>query len=254
MSLEARDVTVRRGGREVLVDVSLETVRGAVTGVLGPNGAGKSSLLLAMLGALPEGLERGEVTLEGRPLPSWTADERAQRVAYVPQSTELTAPLTVRSVVAMGRRARRGWAPWSTPRGDGAVDEAMERTDVAGLAERRFDALSGGEQRRVLLARALATEARVVLLDEPAASLDVGHGLALYARLRELAVDDYALLVVMHDLDDALRFTDRAIMLDGGRVVAAGPTEEVITSERIGKVYGVHMHADAGLRFSRGDV
>jgi len=249
VSLEAREVTVRRGGREVLVDVSLDVEAGAVTGVLGPNGAGKSSLLLALLGALPDGLAKGEVTLEGRPLADWSAGERAQRVAYVPQVTELTAPLSVRSVVNMGRRATSGWAPWSSLGRDAVVDEAMARTDVTGLAERRFDALSGGEQRRVLLARALATEARVVLLDEPAASLDVGHALALYGRLRELARDGYAVVVVLHDLDDALRFTDRALLLEGGAAVAMGPTSAVITPERIEVVYGVTMQTDAGLRF-----
>ncbi len=231
------------------MEVSLAVEAGAVTGVLGPNGAGKSSLLLALLGALADGLDAGEVTLEGRPLSAWSAGERAQRVAYVPQTTELTAPLSVRSVVAMGRQARTGWSPWSQLGADEVVDDAMARTDVTGLSERRFDELSGGEQRRVLLARALATEARVVLLDEPAASLDVGHALSLYGRLRELAADGYAVVVVLHDLDDALRFTDRALLLREGREVAMGPTPEVITPERIETVYGVRMRREAGLRF-----
>ncbi|MEM6791433.1 MAG: ABC transporter ATP-binding protein [Myxococcota bacterium] len=248
--LEARAVTVVRGGRPVVRDVSLAVSAGTVTGVLGPNGAGKSTLLLTLLGALPsgrrEGRTAGSVSLEGRPLETWTAPQRAMRIAYVPQRTELSAPLSVASVVALGRHAH---GQTRASERDPAVAAALDRAEVGALAGRRFDTLSGGERRRVLLARALATEARVLLLDEPAASLDVGHGLIMYAQLRALAADGYAIAVVLHDLDDALRFTDRALLLQEGRGVADGPTASVLSTARVASVYGVDMVPKAGLRF-----
>jgi iron complex transport system ATP-binding protein len=241
-----RGLAVRRGERLVLDGVDVDIAASSVTGILGPNGAGKSTLLMAMAGLLRyEGL----IELEGRSLSQWKPPERARRLAYVPQRSGLSAPLPVRAVVAQGRYPHHG--PLAAPRRSDweAVAHAMERADVTAIAERPFDALSGGEQRRVLLARALATEARVILLDEPTASLDVGHALALHALLRTLARDGYAVAVVLHHLDDARERTDRALLLKDGRVVAFGPSLEVVAADRVRATYGVELIERGGLGF-----
>lgn len=248
--IEAKDLCVRRGARRILDGVAFEARAGDVTAILGPNGAGKSTLLKALAGLLP--IERGEVCLEGITLGELNARERATRLAYVPQRTLLSSGLPVATVVAHGRYAHTRGLGRPGPADLEAIASAMERTDVAGLGSRRFDRISTGEQRRVLLARALATEARAILLDEPTEALDVRHALELHELLRELAADGYALAVVLHDLDAARRFTDRATLIDGGAVVRAGATSEVIESDAVREVYGVELLENTALGFSLG--
>ena len=244
--LVVRGLSVHRGKRWVLRDVEADVPPGAITGVLGPNGAGKSTLLMAMAGLLPF---EGVVELDGRDLRGWRAFERARRLAYVPQRSGLSAPFSVASVVAQGRFPHHG--PLARPRriDREAVDRALVRADVTAIENRPFDALSGGEQRRVLIARALATEARTIVLDEPTASLDVGHALALHVLLRALADAGYAIAVVLHHLDDARERTDRAVLLDAGRVAAVGPSREVVDAERVRAIYGVELVEGSGLGF-----
>jgi iron complex transport system ATP-binding protein len=246
-----RRLDVSRGARRVLRGVEAEVPPGAITGVLGPNGAGKSTLLMAVAGLLPF---EGAIELDGRDLRGFKAFDRARRLAYVPQRSGLSAPFPVASVVGQGRFPHHG--PLASPRriDREAVERAMARADVTAIADRPFDALSGGEQRRVLIARALATEARTIVLDEPTASLDVGHALALHALLRELADEGYAIAVVLHHLDDARERTDRAVLLDAGRVAAAGPSREVVAAERVRAVYGVELVEGGGLGFRLPEV
>lgn len=248
--LAAEGITVRRGDRAVLSGVDLALRARTITGILGPNGAGKSTLLMALAGLLS--VAEGSIHLEGRPLKTWTARERAQRLAYVPQKTALAAPLTVREVVELGRFPHRGAFGAMAAADRRAVDRALEGAYVTHLPHRRFDALSGGEQRRVLLARALATEASTILFDEPTASLDVAHALALHRRLRELAEEGLTIAVVLHDLDDARRCTDRALLLDAGRPVAEGPSPEVVRPEHVRAVYGVELVEGGALGFRLG--
>ncbi|HJL19988.1 MAG TPA: ABC transporter ATP-binding protein [Sandaracinaceae bacterium LLY-WYZ-13_1] len=247
--LVATRVTVERGRREVLRAVGFEAAHGEVSCVLGPNGAGKSTLLRALAGLLSF---RGEVTLDGTPLSRLDARERARRLAFVPQRSALTASLSVRTVVSQGRYAHTGGLGRPGAADRRAVVSALSRTDVAELAHRRFDRLSAGEQRRVLLARALATEAPVILLDEPTAALDVRHALELHALLRALADDGYCVVVVLHELDAARRFTDRATLLRDGEVVTAGPSAEVVQPGPVREVYGVELLEDAALGFRLG--
>jgi len=189
------------------------------------------------------------VELDGEPLDGLSPRERAKRLAYVPQRTALGSSLHVQTVVAHGRYAHTGGLGRPGAADLRAVADAMEKTDVSGIAGRSFDRLSAGERRRVLLARALATQARVILLDEPTAALDVRHALELHALLEVLASEGYCIVVVLHALDAARRFTDRAALLDAGRVVATGPCEEVIDVERVRDVYGVELLEDAGIGF-----
>ncbi|MFK7986612.1 MAG: ABC transporter ATP-binding protein [Sandaracinaceae bacterium] len=243
--LSARAVSVQRGARTVLSSVDFDASPASVTAILGPNGAGKSTLLKALAGVLAFD---GQVTLDGAPLAAMSARERAHRVSYVPQQTRLSVGLDVAAVVAQGRYAHTGGLSRRSGADRAALASAMRRTDVEALASRRFDRLSAGEQRRVLVARALATEARVVLLDEPTAALDVRQALSLHALLRELAADGYTVVVVLHELD-AARSTDRAVMLVEGRVEAAGPSEEVVSAARIERVYGVALVEGGALGF-----
>ena len=237
--LVLKDVSARyRHGPPVVRGVSLTAAQGRITALLGPNGSGKSTLIRAVLGLTPAS---GTVLLDGVNL--WQLDRirRAQRVAYVPQRTQLFARLSVRSVVAQGRFAHApSLAPWS--RGDDAhVAAALDETDTRDLAERPFPELSGGEQARVMLARALATQATTLLLDEPTASLDVRQGLLLHAILRRLAQRACTVLIVMHDLAEVRRHADDAVLLCQGRVYGSGSVREVIASEPVRSVYGVEL-------------
>ncbi len=250
--LRLERVTVTRGARRVLTAVDFTAPAGRVSCVLGPNGAGKSTLLRAVAGLLPH---QGRIALDGRRLVELSPRERARSIAYVPQQSLLEAPLTVHEVVSQGRYAHTGGLGRPSAQDRAAVQGAMARADVTTVAERRFDRLSTGERRRVLVARALATEARTLLLDEPTAALDVRHALELHHLLRELARDGYCVLVVLHALDDARRHTDRALLLDGGAVVAEGPSAQVLDADRVRAVYGVELieHGALGLRLpSRG--
>jgi iron complex transport system ATP-binding protein len=239
-ALEARGLTVRRGGRTVLADVDLTAPAAAISVLLGPNGAGKSTLLKTVLGFLPH---EGRIALGGTDVRTLDAQARARLCAYVPQHSALEAPLPAREVVAQGRFSHGpGGAFAGLTRSDlTAVEAAMARTDVTALADRPFSALSYGERRRVLVARALASQAPLLLLDEPTAALDVGHALALFQTLREVARAGAAVVVVLHQLQEAAAIADRAVLLAGGRVVHAGSPAEVIAASPVRSVYGVEM-------------
>jgi iron complex transport system ATP-binding protein len=268
-ALVADAIAVVRGARSVLSAFSLQAERGSVTALAGPNGAGKSSALKALAGLLPCS---GGVSVLGRPLRELSLLERARAMAYVPQQSLLQRALPVRDVVAQGRYAhdpvwplRKRAADDGVARGRGAaaathggvtsgsraeaIDRAMQLTQVQELASRRWDELSGGEQRRVLLARALATEAPIVLLDEPTASLDAAHALRFLQLLRTLAASGQCVIVVLHDLEQVRRFADSVVLLDRGRTVASGAARDVITAGFIREVYGVELIENAALGF-----
>jgi iron complex transport system ATP-binding protein len=249
--LEARGVSVTRGPRLVLDDVSFTAGRGSVLAVLGPNGAGKSTLLKAIAGLLPY---RGGLRLGGEDAAALSRRDRARRVAYVPQHSALEAALPVREVVAQGRFAYRDLLGPAGRDDAAAIDRALELTDTHRLAERSFSALSYGERRLVLLARALATGAGLLLLDEPTAALDVRHALALMGTLRQLAGDGACVVVVLHQLHEAVEACDRALLLADGRCVAQGPVAEVVAPEPVRRVYGVELVPGAhfGYRLKEG--
>jgi iron complex transport system ATP-binding protein len=234
LCVQELDVYLR--GRAVLRGVALAARRGAVTAVLGPNGAGKTTLLKAMAGLCEA---EGRLAWCGRDLRTMSRQERSRTVAYVPQRSSLEAPLMVWDVVALGRHPCRG-AAWTHDATDHvAVERALRAVRAERLARRRYTQLSGGEQRRVIVARALATEAPVVLLDEPTASLDIAHALEVGARLRTLARSGRCIIAAMHQLDEVLRWADDAVLLSEGRLVRAGSVRDVLCRERIRSVYGV---------------
>lgn len=236
MILEAREITVRYGRAAPALDrVSCAVAPARLVAVAGPNGSGKTTLVRAITGLVP--LESGEVLVEGRPVRRWPRSELARILGVVPQREEIAFPLLVEETVLLGRYARLG--PLAAPsRADRlAVQSALERCDVAGLARRPVDSLSGGEWQRVRLARALAQEPRALVLDEPTASLDVRHEMELLELVRRLVDDGMAGLVITHQLNLAARFADRMLLLDRGRVAAEGTPTEVLTRETLGRVF-----------------
>ncbi len=250
-ALRARGLGVELSGRPLLHAIDLDAAYGNLTAVLGPNGAGKTTLLRALAGLLPS---TGLLELDGKPVARIAPRERSQRLAFVPQRSQLNARLPVWTVVSHGRFARGTGLGKLSSVDLRAIDAALRKADIAHLAEREFPQLSHGEQRRVLLARALATEARVLLLDEPAASLDIPHALALYDTLRALCTEGCCVIAVMHQLDDALRFTDRALLLESGRQVAAGGSADVINAANVARVYGVTLVPGGALGFRLGSA
>ena len=209
MRVECRDLSARAGETALLDGVSLAFEAPALIGILGPNGAGKSTLLRLLAGYRRP--DRGDVLWDGRPLSSWTAMERGAACGYCPQQFEPAWDYSVAEIVALGRDRNPVGAP--------GVDETLRAYGVEALARRRWSELSGGERARTMLAATLATRPPLVLADEPGASLDMRHRLALLERLKAYAADALV-IVVMHDLDLALRFCDRLVLLDHGRVAA----------------------------------
>ncbi|MGN6820910.1 MAG: ABC transporter ATP-binding protein [Sphingomonas sp.] len=235
MALTLDRVTLDLGKRRVLANASAAFAPGSITVILGPNGAGKTSLLRAAAGLIAP--VAGEVAIDGRAIATLRRDERARMIGYLPQSAEVAWNMPARDVVALGR------LPFRTgPAEDlAAVLAAMAATDTEQFAERRIGELSGGERARVLLARVLAGEPRWLLADEPLASLDPAHQLDLLDRLRGQAARGVGVVVVLHDLAQAARVADAAVLVADGHIVATGPAAEVLTPERLGALFGVRL-------------
>ena len=227
-SLEARGLRI--AGR--LEPTDLLVARPQFLCLVGPNGSGKTSLLHALAGIAPS---EGEVWIEDRNLAPLPLDERKRLLAFLPASRHVAWPVTGRSLVALG-----------LPSGadEGEAERALAELGAQDLAERRVDRLSTGERSRILIARALAPRPRLLLLDEPAANLDPHWQLRLMAHLRALS-GDQAVIAAMHDLDLAVRFADRMLLLDGGRVVADGAAADLIDGPEIRSVFGIERRDGA---------
>ena len=229
--LEFHDVTVAYGRRPVLWNVDLAIDEPCLFGIIGPNGAGKSTLLKAALGLVP--LMNGTVSFLGRPL----AAVRRQ-VGYVPQreTVDWDFPVSVTDVVLMGTYPRLGWFRRPGPRERRLARECLDRVGLAEVADRQIGRLSGGQQQRVFLARALAQEARIYLLDEPLAGVDAKTQERIFAVLAGLKAEGRLVVVVHHDLRTAAEWFDRVALVDM-RLVAAGPTAAVLTPDNLRKTY-----------------
>lgn len=238
--LEAHDLTLHRAGRPVLAGVSVVLVPGRVTAILGPNGAGKSSLLLALAGLLRPAA--GAVTLDNGPLAGLPPAARARAIGLLPQRPELHWDIDVETLVGLGRLPHRGRGP-ATPADRAAIEAALDATETAALRHRPARQLSGGEQARVLLARVLAGRPRILLADEPLASLDPAFQLDMLARLRAAADAGAAVALVLHDLTHAARIADQALLLAGGRALARGPAAEVLAPGPLSAAFGVAIAA-----------
>jgi iron complex transport system ATP-binding protein len=231
-------------GRAVVREISCDLVPGEVTGLIGPNGAGKSTILQALGGLLRP--FSGEVRLQGQLLASYPGRARARQIAVITQSRAPDFPFTVRELVEQGRYPHLG--PFRRLAGDdvAAVEQALAATGLRELAERRVDTLSLGECQRAWLARGLAQEAEILLLDEPAAHLDAAFEAVFAGVLRGLADQGRAILCAVHDLNLAARMCDRLILLSRGQLAAQGGPAEVLTASNLQTVYGGEPMVTAG--------
>ncbi len=245
--LEARGVGFAYGRRAVVAGVELAVAPGELVGVIGPNGSGKTTLVRLLSGVLRP--DTGEVRLDGRPLRSWSRAEIARRMAVVAQDPPLTFAFTALEIVLMGRAPHLARLGFPGPHDLTCARAAMERLEVADVADRPLDRLSGGERQRVLLARALAQDAGVLLLDEPTTHLDLRHQTGIYDVVRALCRDAGAAVVtVLHDLNLAALYCDRLVLMAGGRVAATGPPAAVLDAATLAAAYGVAVDVSRDAR------
>ncbi|MDI6768641.1 MAG: heme ABC transporter ATP-binding protein [Anaerolineales bacterium] len=250
--LKIEGLSVSYGTRRVLHDVSLEVCSGEVMALIGPNGAGKSTLVRAVSGVIP--LLGGKIRTNGDDLAALPPMQRARYLAVVPQAVSLPPAFTVWETVLMGRTPYLNFLGQASASDEERVQHALERVAALDLAERRVGELSGGEQQRVLLARALAQSTPILLLDEPTSNLDLHYQVSLMEIVRGLAQRDHlAVLIALHDLNLAARYADRVALLVGGEIKAVGTPRQVLTPELISAAYHLpvsvisHPFADAPL-------
>lgn len=240
MQIELNALSFSYGAQPVLRDVTFSAQEGQRLALLGPNGAGKSTLFRCMLGFLPP--SGGTVLLDGKPVGAYTQKALASRIAYIPQSYSPAFDYTVLECVLMGMTAQLG--AFDAP---GKADEAramaaLESLGIAQLANRSCGRISGGERQLMLIARALVQQARILLMDEPTASLDYGNSCRVMQRIRRLAQDGYTVIFSTHDPNQALRYASRVLALRDGTLAADGAPEAVITDDLLSRLYGVRVH------------
>ena len=230
-------VRVELEKHEIIHGVELAAESGSWHAVIGPNGAGKSTLLRAIAGLLPH---QGQILVGGEHVGRLRPKERAKLIAFVPQHPQLPFDTTVLEYVLLGRTPYRGYLAAEGPKDREIVGTALERLDVEGFAKRRLGTLSGGERQRVVLARAMAQQARVLLLDEPTTALDLGHQQQVLDLVDELRrTEGLTVISTLHDLSIAAQYADQLTLLVDGEAVACGTAGEVLTEQALAKHYGV---------------
>ena len=238
--LQAKSIDVYQGESLILAGTSFAVKSGELVGLIGPNGAGKTTLLRALTGLLP--IKTGSIVFNERELERRFRTLIARKIAYLEQNSRSYWPITAENLVMLGRMPHLG--QWKRPgRADwDVVHQAMSTCDVLQFKSRSVTNLSGGEQARVMLARALATEPEILLADEPVAGLDPAHQLDVMDKLRERVKYGAGVVVVMHDLTLASRYCNRLVLLFEGRVIAEGDSEKVLSSDLLMRYYGIEAH------------
>jgi iron complex transport system ATP-binding protein len=236
-SLCAHSVSIELGGRPVLHDFSAEIKPGEFVAVVGANGAGKSTALKALAGLIQP--DSGSVSLNGTPLSDMQRRDVGRSIAYLPQDRTVHWPLVSERVVALGRLPHRSFSAAESAADKTAIETAMRRMDVVHVSQRPIVTLSGGERARVLVARALAQEARYLIADEPTAGLDPAHNLHLFQEFARLAYEGCAVIAALHDLSLALRYAKRVILMKDGRCIADGSASKVLTRDLIAQAFGI---------------
>lgn len=242
-TLSLANATLGHGQCPVLQDVDAAFAPSEFVALVGPNGAGKSTLLSALAGLNPP--IAGEALMEDRPVALLPPGERARRIAYMPPNEQTVWPVPAGTIAALGRMPHRKPLERLKPEDEAAIDAALERTGVAHLGHRRFDTLSSGERARVLLARALATEAEILLLDEPTASLDPRHQLGLMELLAGEAAGGKLVVIAAHALDLVARYCSRVILIDDGRIAADGTPAEALSEANLERVFAITVPGGA---------
>lgn len=235
--LSVSDLRASLGGKPVLKGLSFDIGAGEFVGLIGPNGAGKSTLLRAALGLVHS---EGHIAVGGRE--ALSIRERAHHIAYLPQERDIAWAVSVEMLVSLGRAPHGSAFASLSPEDIKVIGRAMRRMEIETFRDRPATELSGGEKARVLIARALAQDAPLLLADEPTAGLDPSHQITLMRTFAELASEGRAVVASMHDLGLAARWCSRLILLDHGVVVADGPPRTVLTAERLRSVYGVETY------------
>lgn len=243
MSLAAGDLAFGYRGHRVGSGVTLELAAGEVLCLLGPNGSGKTTLFKTLLGVLPP--QAGVAMIAGRDVRQLSRDAVARQISYVPQAHAALFPFTVLETVLMGRTAHLGWFAAPSVRDRQAAIAAIERMGIAHLADAIYTRISGGERQLVLIARALAQEARLVIMDEPTANLDFGNQVRVLERIRGLADEGIGVLLSTHDPDHAFLCADRVAMLRRGRLMVCGAPAVVMTADHLQQLYGVDIAVTA---------
>ena len=239
MTLEARALAFGYRNHPVGSGIDLALEPGRVLCLLGPNGSGKTTLMKTLLGLLPP--QGGEVRLDGRDLADWKPRERATRLAYVPQAAETFFDFSVAEMVEMGRTAHRGIFSRPVKRDAEVARQALETLGISRLAERPIHRVSGGERQLALIARALSTEAAMLVLDEPTANLDFGNQMRVLGEITRLKERGIAILLCSHDPGHALEVADEVLLIREGRPFARGAPAETITDESLSRLYGIEV-------------
>lgn len=243
MSVEVKNLSFSYRARSVLTNVSFTAERGRLLSVLGPNGVGKSTLFRCILGLLKG--YTGQILVDGADAKSLTARELARAVAYIPQSSYPAFSYSVHDMVLMGTQSR--FSPFSSPgrEGERLAAEALERLGIESLAHRAYTKLSGGERQLVLIARALAQQSPILLMDEPTANLDYGNQMRVLSKVRALTEEGYAILQSTHNPEQAYLFSHEILAMKDGSVLARGAPEEVLTAGLVRDLYGVEVEVES---------
>lgn len=235
--LQIENISLKLDSRLILKDISANLNRGEMVGLIGPNGAGKSSLLRSILGLVK--IKSGKILIDDVNIEDLKLKERAKKISYAAQGAPVHWPLAAENVVGLGRVPHLN--PWQklSAEDEEIIEDAMAQTDCLSLKKRHVTTLSGGERARVLLARVLATTAPYILADEPVASLDPSHQLQVMEILKDLSKNNNGVMVVMHDLSLALRYCDRLILLNDGKMIGQGLPDVILNDENLAQVFGV---------------
>ena len=243
MSIEVKGLSFSYGKREVLHDINLEIPDGTLVNVLGPNGVGKSTLFRCILGLNAH--YQGHVIVNGKDMRTLSIKQRAREISYIPQSHAPVYDYEVLDVVLMSTGADLGMMRSPGPRHVERAYEALERVGVAHLAHRTYTQISGGEQQLVLIARAIAQQARTIIMDEPTSALDYGNTVRVLSCVRQLAREGLSIVQSTHQPDQAFLYSDKTLVIYGGTVLAFGDPKDVITRELVSSIYGVDVEVNS---------
>lgn len=241
--IKVQNISINYGVRAIVEDVSFSLEAGKIIALLGSNGAGKTTILKSLNGSLP--IASGEILLAGKSLNKFSRREIAREISVIAQETETKFPVSVLEFVLSGRFAHGGAFGWETESDLQIAVDCLSSCDLKNYESRRMNQLSGGERQRVVLARALATEAKILLLDEPTANLDLAHQAMMFRLVRERCENNSSsAIVITHDLNLAAEFADEILLLKNGKILAKGEPEKVLTEENINEIFGVKVLLD----------